>query len=580
MVFKKGLAVFMWIVVLLSSCGGRGEGGWAHPTLQEADSLVEDAPEKALSLLRKDSAAICGQGKAGVMGLWLLKIHAEDKLYVTHLSDSIMQEVVEYYDAHGTPAQRAQAHYVLGRVYCDMRLSGSAISAFGKALEVKGDDADTYLYKYKAATWLGTLYGDKRLWKGALEAKKEAYGYAKKAGRIPPPVVYALRDIGRIHDYLGQAKLAIPYYRKASATALKARNAYLHNMVEEELAGVYIANGMMGEARRSLSTPVSEGADVAADIAARYYIWGFFYERNSMPDSALYFYKISLPYGDMRFKHEVYADIASLYLRMGNYKASANYSALYEATADSLKRMEMAEDENLLDYVEESLSANKEKMKVMGQRTKLAIIVAILVLILVPLGAYAVYAFRKRKIERQLQHERLKAYRGRVKDSRKKDKEELNALRERLNLSSHAMTDMQRELLQTTERLVAKEGEVRALRKRQQELKITGLQRSACYGKFHNDNFLPELDDFIELQQVLDGAYDGFTSKLKELIPAIREEELWVCCMIKMGMTPVRMCKVLSCNPNYLSMMRKRLYKKIFHQEGSATDFDAFIKDL
>ena len=579
MMFKNGLAFFMWIVFLLSACGGSEKDEWAHPTLREADSLVEDAPEKALSLLRKDSAAIYGQGKAGVMGFWLLKTHAEDKLYVTHLSDSIMQEVVDYYEDHGTSAQQAEAYYVLGRVYCDMRLSGSAISSFEKALEIRGNDADTYLYKCKAASWLGTLYGNKRLWKGALEAKKEAYGYAKKAGRIPP-VVYALRDIGRIHDYLGQAKLAIPYYRKASATALKARNAYLHNMVEEELAGVYIANGMMAEARKSLSTPVMEEADVDEDIAARYAIWGLFYERNSKPDSALYFYKKSLPYGDFEFRKEVYAIIASLYRCMGNYEKSASYAALYKTTADSLKRAEMVEDENLMDYVEESLSANKEKMKVMRQRTKLAIIVAILVLILVPLGAYTLYAFRKRKIERQLQHERLKAYRGKVNDSRKKDKEELSALRERLNNSSHALTDMQRELLQTTERLFAKEEETRVLRKRQQELKTTELQRSECYGKFHDDKFLPALKDFVELQQVLDDTYDNFTSKLKELIPAIREEEMWVCCMIKMGMTPVRMCKVLSCKANYLSMMRKRLYKKIFHQEGSAMDFDAFIKDL
>lgn len=579
MVFKNGLAVFMWIAVLLSACGGRGEGEWAHPTLQEADSLVEDAPGKALSLLRKDSAAICGQGKAGVMGLWLLKIHAEDKLYVTHLSDSIMLEVVEYYDAHDTPAQRAQAHYVLGRVYCDMRLSGSAISAFKKAIETRGEDSVTYLYKYKAASWLGTLYADKRLWKDAMAAEKEAYGYAKKSGR-KAPVIYSLRDIGRMYGHQGKGKLAIPYYRKASTIALKAGNDYLYNMVEEELAGVYIANGMMAEARESLSTPVVEGADVAEDIAARYAIWGFYYERNSKPDSALYFYKKSLPYGDLGFRKEVYANIASLYRRMGNYEESASYAVLYKTMADSLKRAEMAEDENLMDYVEESLSANKEKMKVMGQRTKLAIIVAILVLILVPLGAYTLYAFRKRKIERQLQHERLKAYRGKVNDSRKRDKEELSALRERLNNSSHALTDMQRELLQTTERLFAKEEETRVLRKRQQELKTTELQRSECYGKFHDDKFLPALKDFVELQQVLDDTYDNFTSKLKELIPAIREEELWVCCMIKMGMTPVRMCKVLSCNPNYLSMMRKRLYKKIFHQEGSATDFDAFIKDL
>lgn len=579
MVFKNGLAVFMWIAVLLSACGGRGEGEWAHPTLQEADSLVEDAPEKALSLLRKDSAAICGQGKAGVMGLWLLKTHAEDKLYVTHLSDSIMQEVVEYYDAHGTPAQRAQAHYVLGRVYCDMRLPGTAISSFKKVLGVRGEDADTYLYKYKAATWLGTLFEEKRLWRDAMAIEKRAYVYAKRSGR-KAPVIYSLRDIGRMYGHQGKGELAIPYYCKASTIALKTRNAYLYNMVEEELAGLYIANGMMAEARKSLSTPVVEEADVDEDIAARYAIWGLFYERNSKPDSALYFYKKSLPYGDLGFRKEVYANIASLYRRMGNYEESASYAVLYKTMADSLKRAEMAEDENLMDYVEESLSANKEKMKVMRQRTKLAIIVAILVLILVPLGAYTLYAFRKRKIERQLQHERLKAYRGKMNDSRKRDKEELSALRERLNNSSHAMINMQQELLQTTERLVAKEEEVRDLRKRQQELKITGLQRAECYGKFHDDKFLPALKDFVELQQVLDDTYDNFTSKLKELIPAIREEELWVCCMIKMGMTPVRMCKVLSCNPNYLSMMRKRLYKKIFHQEGSAKDFDAFIKDL
>ncbi len=579
MMFKNGLAVFMWIAVLLSACGGRGEGEWAHPTLQKADSLVEDAPEKALSLLRKDSAAIYGQGKAGVMGFWLLKTHAEDKLYVTHLSDSIMQEVVDYYEDHGTSAQQAEAYYVLGRVYCDMRLSGSAISAFKKAIETRGEDSATYLYKYKAASWLGVLYEDKRLWKEAMAAQKEAYGYALKSGR-KAPVIYALRDIGRLYDYQGQGKRGIPYYRKASAIALESGNAYLYNMVEEELASVYIGQGMMAEARKSLSTPVAKGADVYEDIAARYYIWAFYYERMSKLDSALYFYQRAIPFSNVEIKHDAYADIASLYKRMGNYGKCIKYYELYEDMSDSLERTKRTEYENLIEYVEKSLSANRDKLRAMKWNTGLAIIVALLVLILVPLGAYTLYAFRKRKIERQLQHERLKAYRGKMNDSRKRDKEELSALRERLNNSSHAMIDMQQELLQTTERLVAKEEEVRDLRKRQQELKITGLQRAECYGKFHDDKFLPALKDFVELQQVLDDTYDNFTSKLKELIPAIREEELWVCCMIKMGMTPVRMCKVLSCNPNYLSMMRKRLYKKIFHQEGSATDFDAFIKDL
>lgn len=542
MVFKNGLAVFMWIAVLLSACGGRGEGEWAHPTLQEADSLVEDAPEKALSLLRKDSAAICGQGKAGVMGLWLLKTHAEDKLYVTHLSDSIMQEVVEYYDAHGTPAQRAQAHYVLGRVYCDMRLPGTAISSFKKVLGVRGEDADTYLYKYKAATWLGTLFEEKRLWRDAMAIEKRAYVYAKRSGRTSP-VVYVLRNMGRLYDYQGQGKRAIPYYRKASAIARKAGNAYLYNMVEEELAGVYIGQGMMAEARKSLSTPVSKDEEVAADVAARYYIWGYYYERKSMLDSALYFYKKSLPYGDMVFKHDVYADMAPLYSRLGNNRECVKYYDLYAASADSLARVKEVEYANLLDYVEKSLATHQARLKVMRQKIGWMVIAGFLLLVLLPLSIYTIYIYRKLKIERLLQHERMKVYREKMRSSREKDREELEALREKLD-----------------------------------KFQVMELRESECYRKFHEDDFQPRLQDFIELQRMVDTTYDDFTFRLRELCPDIRDEELWACCLIKLGISPTKMCGFLSCKPNRLSMMRKRLYKKIFKKEGSATDFDAFIK--
>lgn len=540
--FKNGLAVFMWIAVLLSACGGRGEGEWAHPTLQEADSLVEDAPEKALSLLRKDSAAICGQGKAGVMGLWLLKTHAEDKLYVTHLSDSIMQEVVEYYDAHGTPAQRAQAHYVLGRVYCDMRLPGTAISSFKKVLGVRGEDADTYLYKYKAATWLGTLFEEKRLWRDAMAIEKRAYVYAKRSGRTSP-VVYVLRNMGRLYDYQGQGKRAIPYYRKASAIARKAGNAYLYNMVEEELAGVYIGQGMMAEARKSLSTPVSKDEEVAADVAARYYIWGYYYERKSMLDSALYFYKKSLPYGDMVFKHDVYADMAPLYSRLGNNRECVKYYDLYAASADSLARVKEVEYANLLDYVEKSLATHQARLKVMRQKIGWMVIAGFLLLVLLPLSIYTIYIYRKLKIERLLQHERMKVYREKMRSSREKDREELEALREKLD-----------------------------------KFQVMELRESECYRKFHEDDFQPRLQDFIELQRMVDTTYDDFTFRLRELCPDIRDEELWACCLIKLGISPTKMCGFLSCKPNRLSMMRKRLYKKIFKKEGSATDFDAFIK--
>ena len=576
---KVSLTCFIWILSLLSSCGGREGGEWAHPALSVADSLMEEAPGQALSILEKDSAEICGKGKRGMMGFRLLKTHAEDKLYVTHLSDSAMLEVVDYYDGHGAPAQRAQANYVMGRVYCDMHLPGTAISSFKKVLGVKGDDADTYLYKYKAATWMATLFEEKRLWRDAMAVEKRAYAYAKRSGRTSP-VVYALRDIGRLYDYQGQGKRGIPYYRKASAIARKAGNAYLYNMVEEELASVYIGQGMMAEARKSLSTPVAKGADNDGDIAARYAIWGFYYERKSMLDSALFFYKKAIPYSEMNALRDTYADLASLYKRMGNYAECAKYYGLYKETVDSLKRSERVEDENLLDYVDKSLSASKEKLEIMNQRTNLLVITISLLLVLLPLSVYVIYMLKKRKIERQLQHERLKAYRGKIQGIREKDKEELKFLREKLNASSQSMNNMQQEMLQTVEQFSACKEEMEALRQKLEKFKIMDLRKSGYYNKFHNVQFQPRRQDFIELQQMVDYTYAGFTSNLKDLCPDIRDDELWVCCMIKIDMNPTEMCRALSCKPNYMSMMRKRLYKKVFRQEGSATEFDAFIKEL
>lgn len=155
----------------------------------------------------------------------------------------------------------------------------------------------------------------------------------------------------------------------------------------------------------------------------------------------------------------------------------------------------------MLDYVDESLSANKEILRVMSQRTNLLVITISLLLILVPLSVYVVYMFKKGKIERQLQHERINAYRGKIKGVREKDKEELMFLREKLNVSSQSMTDMQQEMLQTAEQFSACKEEMEALRQKLEKFKITDLQKSEYYNKFHNAQFQPQRQDFMELQQ-------------------------------------------------------------------------------
>lgn len=540
---------------------------------------MEEAPGQALSILEKDSAEICGKGERGMMGFRLLKTYAEEKLYIPHLSDTAMRKVVDYYDRHGTPAQRALAHYVLGRVYCDMRLSASAISSFKNVIDMREDDAYTSLYQYEAATWLATLYEGKRQWDDVLSMRVEAYCYAQRAGRLSS-AIYALRDLECSFTSQGKGKLATPYYGDVSAMASQAGNACLYDMLEEERACAYRENGMIEDTRDSLSASETEEGGVAGSLAVRYAIRGFRYELRSMPDSALHFYRNSLSCGDLEFRHAIYADLALLCGRLGDYGESVKYRERYRESADSLAHANKAEYANLMDYVEKNFSADPAREEAMRQRDHWMVVAFFLFLLLVPLGVYVAYVSSKRKNELLLLHGWIEAYREKLKDSRNKDKEELDYMRERLTASSQAVTDMREERRKIVNQLSSYEKEVMALRQKLENLKVTELQRSECYRKFHDVKYRPQSQDFIDLQQVVDDVYDGFTSKLRKLCPMIREDELWVCCMLKIGMTPSEMCNALSCKLNNLSMMRKRLYKKLFGQEGSAADFDAFIRNL
>ena len=47
----------------------------------------------------------------------LLKADALNKTDAPLPSDTLMKEVVEYYDRHGDANERMRAHYLLGRVY-------------------------------------------------------------------------------------------------------------------------------------------------------------------------------------------------------------------------------------------------------------------------------------------------------------------------------------------------------------------------------------------------------------------------------------------------------------------------------
>ena len=119
----KQLVCLFSLAVLLISClllGSCGDNSRATALLSRADSLMADRPDSALQILDGCEAEVAAWPESQQMRHRLLQAKGRNKAYVPFTSDSVMIDVVDYYDHHGTANEQIEAHYLLGCVYRDL----------------------------------------------------------------------------------------------------------------------------------------------------------------------------------------------------------------------------------------------------------------------------------------------------------------------------------------------------------------------------------------------------------------------------------------------------------------------------
>jgi len=112
------------------------------------------------------------------------------------------------------------------------------------------------------------------------------------------------------------------------------------------------------------------------------------------------------------------------------------------------------------------------------------------------------------------------------------------------------------------------------------ELRRKKFEVSDIYMKFHQNNISLSNQDFALLMHNINNAYPKFTKRLRDILPTIREEELHLCCLEKIGLSPKEMEKALPLSKSGIHMARERLAKKILGGEAKAKDLHEFIIGL
>lgn len=570
---------FLLLCTTFFSCR---DGGRTESLLRTADSLMEEHPDSALTILRRDSLEICRSGKDYRLWYALSRTEADDKCYILHVSDSTIRAAANYYNSHGSDFQRVRANYLLGRVYCDMHLYGHALTSFNKAITVESENDSTInRYKARSATWAGYVYEVKGLHKDALRYNKLAYGYAKQAG-AQVTEVYSLRDIGRSYSYLKQNNTAIPYYRQAAKKAKAIGDANLYNMVMEELAGIYIEEGQLDDAYSALNTPFLATTD--KDISSHYYVWAYYFEHTGQLDSAVAYNKRGMSYSNNTEKRDACLDIIRILNKQGKRDEAMEYYDKYSVYSDSVTASELNETSDMLSQVEKNIDIERKNTVLAETKTNLTILLSVIIFTVIVVSLILIKHYSNVKKRIREQQERANNYLSQLQETEmqkmKRNEERIAQLETELSVSNEKLTEIRKSLMRNEAEMLAKQNEHMLFKEKHRELLIADLADTDVYKLYHTPNAVPSSADYHRLVEALNKAYNNFTKRLKEFYPDINDNEVWICCMVKAGLSSKEICNISPYSYSSLGMAKSRLYFKMFQKKGGAKDLDHFIKEL
>lgn len=212
--------------------------------LRRIDGLCETSPKKAMSALKKIDRESLSEVNRHYYDL--LRIKSADKAYVRHDSDSLIRQVLDYYEEHQSSEHYPDALYYGGRVYSDLGDYPTALRYFQSALDELPEDTEQPQLRGHALSQTGRLLNTIRLY-------KEAVPYLKDVIRIDERIKDTLNLIDD-RQLLGAIYLHMGLYDKAKDLLIKAHALSHRNLdnrdarVETYLAAVMLKEGKIDSA--------------------------------------------------------------------------------------------------------------------------------------------------------------------------------------------------------------------------------------------------------------------------------------------------------------------------------------------
>lgn len=544
--------------------------------LSDAEQLLMHNPDSTLVILSQmpESEKLKGEEQAQYC---LLHSAATFRNYEIQ-SDSMISIAVKYYEIHGTDAQQTEAYYYMGCVVEALKDAPRAQKYYQKALEC-GKSSENYSLLGRTASRLAMLYTDQYFYKAAIPYFNKAYDYySSGADTLRQAVV--LRNLGRMHVMVHQADSAIDYYEKALSFAGHNQQSIL-----SELGDIYITKGMYDKAfeyiRKSL-----EYNPTQKEPYHTYLSYGKLFYLTNNKDSAEYYLTRSLDSNVDETRLDAYEYLAKIKKEEKNWDEFVHIQNEREALTEQLQERTatetMVQMEHLYNYQHAEKTLIESEMRNMNKKVVILICIIIIAVLLILLITGMNY-LKKEKAEKLSQKQRYEKWKEEQLyynlTQIEQNKKYILELEKKLAGKQNSEDELEHLSLER-ERIDIENRKIEYINKEKQQL-IRQLRKAGIYQKFHSEGGIKASNaDWEELIFLINYTFPHFSEQIKSLLPQISDIEFKVCCLVKIEVPATDMANIINRSRQSVTMIRKRLYSKIYGKNGSTKDFDDFIAGL
>lgn len=580
------ILIYMLIFMSLSSCSNRKY----EQTITRADNLMElsqDSARSALTILDSIRPDLSKMGKSTQMRYQLVYAKGMNKGYVDFTTDSLMKEIVDYYDNHGTCQQQMLAHYLLGCVYRDLGDSPASLSCYNDAVEKVDTTSSDCDYKLLTRVYeqQGALFLSQSMPQNALSAYQKAEKYAWIA-KDTLSAVLSYEHLGNIYEYMDNMNKVIEVYENASR---RYRQYGYPVQAARALGGAIqalILTKQYAKAKKYMDVFEAESGYFQKDSCysyinySHYYYLKGLYCLESHSDSAKYWFTKCQEFAKTNNNKSFSAYAWYLYyIKHQQMDSVAKYSEQAFAYNDSanldMERDLMQKMQAIYDYDRWKNVAHNEEIK--ATRANLTLLVSILVsvsVIIIGILTFLVYR-KKRKLELQEKEEQENQIRQQIYYT----KQELELLR---TVNDRKIADVIKEKEQTINKLKEDLKDIRdkysnsSLSDVDILLKESSIYKRIKYLELHPKETMRE-NDWIELEETIEQLIPSFIPLLKNRLNVIAYR---ICLLVKLEISTSSIAILLGLSSSAISKYRKVMLEKLCDRSGKPKDFDEYIRQI